>query len=109
MKGQSPIDEITAPCKSSDGDGEDDVISVVSSTNGVEGRSTAETRSVVSSTNRSGLDEAADNLYFAKKESQRVVRLRVTVFTLLFLVATGVCVGVYFIIRQGQQEEFEAA
>ena len=98
----SPITEITAPSKSTD---QDEEISVGSSTD--EGaRSPSDTRSNASS--RSGFDDA-DNVYFAQNESRRVFRLRVAVFSLLFLVATGVCTGVYLVVRNGQQDEFEAA
>jgi hypothetical protein len=55
-----------------------------------------------------GVGDDQDNIYFAKKENMNVQRLKFLVMGILFCVTTAVCLAVYFVTANGQQDEFEA-
>jgi hypothetical protein len=63
------------------------------------------------STNHNGTtgDDQDNLVYFAKRENLRVRRLKCVIVFILFCVATGVSLAVYFSTANGQEDEFEAA
>jgi len=50
-----------------------------------------------------------ENRYFGQSENRKVRNLKVLVFLVLFLVTLAVCLVIYFLTSQGQQDEFEAS
>ena len=54
-------------------------------------------------------NDDAENQYFGKSENRKVQNLKTVVFLVLFLVTLAVCLVIYFLTRQGQQDEFEAS
>jgi hypothetical protein len=59
---------------------------------------------------RSGSGSADDQekLYFASRENAHVRKLKLLMFLIFFLVTVAVCLAVYFLTANGQQDEFEA-
>jgi len=55
-----------------------------------------------------GNDEA-ENQYFGRRENCNVHKLKHLVFLALFLLTLAVCLVIFFIIRRGQRQEFEAS
>jgi hypothetical protein len=51
----------------------------------------------------------AENQYFGQSENRKVKRFKALVFLVLFLVTLAVCLVVYFLTRNGQQDEFKAS
>lgn len=50
-----------------------------------------------------------DKVYFADDINRRIRLLKILTFALLFLVAVAVCLAVFFVTKNGQEDEFEAA
>ena len=50
-----------------------------------------------------------ENQYFGQSENRKVKKFKNLVFVVLFLVTLAVCLVVYFLTRQGQEDEFEAS
>ncbi|KAL3935763.1 MAG: hypothetical protein SGARI_002839, partial [Bacillariaceae sp.] len=57
----------------------------------------------------SGSHDDQDKLYFAARENAHVRKLKLLMFLIFFLVTVAVCLAVYFLTANGQQDEFEAA
>ena len=51
----------------------------------------------------------SENRYFGQSENRKVRNLKVLVFLVLFLVTLAVCLVIYFLTSEGQQDEFEAS
>ena len=51
----------------------------------------------------------AENRYFGRLENRNVRNFKALVFLVLFLVTLAVCLVIFFLTRQGQQDEFEAS
>lgn len=60
-------------------------------------------------TSASSLLDEAEQKYFARSENRSVRSLKALVMLVLVLVATAVCVAVYSLTNEGQQDEFEAS
>lgn len=50
----------------------------------------------------------AENQFFGRSENRNVRNLKTLVFLVLFLVTMAVCLAVYFLTAEGQEDEFEA-
>ena len=50
-----------------------------------------------------------ENRYFGRLENRNVRHFKALVFLVLFLVTLAVCLVIFFLTRQGQQDEFEAS
>jgi hypothetical protein len=51
----------------------------------------------------------AENRYFGRSENRNVRNLKAMVFLVLFLVTLAVCLVIYFLTDQAQQDEFHAS
>jgi hypothetical protein len=51
----------------------------------------------------------AENQYFGRSENRNVRNLKALVFLVLFIVTLAICLAVYFLTAEGQEDEFEAA
>ena len=56
-----------------------------------------------------GSGDRQEDVYFAKRENSRVWRLKIIVFGILGAVALAVCLAVFFVTSNGQEDEMEAA
>ena len=81
---------------------EDDSSLGGSSKSGVESGSSEHLSNSSSSTD-------AENQYFGQSENRKVKSLKNLVFLVLFLVTLAVCLILYFLTREGQEDEFEAS
>jgi hypothetical protein len=50
-----------------------------------------------------------ENRYFGRSENRDVRNLKALVVLVLFLVTLAVCLAIYFVTANGQQDEFEAS
>ena len=50
-----------------------------------------------------------ENRYFGRSENQNVRNFKALVFLVLFLVTLAVCLVIFYLTREGQQDEFEAS
>ena len=57
----------------------------------------------------SGSSNDAEKHYFGHSENRKVKSLKNLVFLVLFLVTLAVCLVIYFLTRNGQEDEFEAS
>jgi hypothetical protein len=55
------------------------------------------------------VSDDAENRYFGQSENRKVRNVKALVFLVLFLVTLAVCLAIYFITADGQQDEFEAS
>ena len=55
------------------------------------------------------LTDDAENRYFGRSESRYVRNLKALVFLVLFLVTLAVCLVIYFLTDEAQEEEFHAS
>ena len=60
-------------------------------------------------TSNCGSSNDVENRYFGQSENRKVKSLKTLVFLVLFLVTLAVCLGIYFLTRKGQQDEFKAS
>ena len=57
----------------------------------------------------SGSHDNQDKRYFAARENAHFRKLKFFMFFIFFLVTVAVCLAVYFLTANGQQDEFETA
>jgi hypothetical protein len=55
------------------------------------------------------VSDDVENRYFGQSENRNVRNVKALVFLVLFLVTLAVCLAVYFVTANGQQDEFEAS
>jgi hypothetical protein len=84
-------------------DAEEDDSSFGTSSKGGEERYSCE------QTSNCGSSNDVENRYFGQSENRKVKSLKTLVFLVLFLVTLAVCLGIYFLTRKGQQDEFKAS
>jgi hypothetical protein len=51
----------------------------------------------------------AEHQYFGRSENRNVRNLKALVFLVLFIVTLAICLAMYFLTAEGQEDEFEAA
>ena len=83
----------------------DDSSCSASSSKGADDISTSDHLTITTSND----GDDVENRYFGRLENRNVRHFKALVFLVLFLVTLAVCLVVFFLTRQGQQDEFEAS